>query len=224
VSGLSGGERQRVIFARTLLSGQSVVLLDEPFSALDWSTRFTMLGAVQQLNKSHGIKFIIVSHSLKELLYCSDTLLHIAKGNVLQCGATQEVVQSIYTNKSQTPLSILSYSKPEFNEAFGLYQLTLSNSQQHLYAVPSLVKQNNKLIIESSQIAYSKVKPINESSANVLIGMLENTQQLDEQWLLTVNVDTQLLYCTVSKRQWQQSAVSLGEQIYLTINNLETLN
>ncbi|TMN46290.1 molybdenum ABC transporter ATP-binding protein, partial [Pseudoalteromonas piscicida] len=108
----------------------------------------TMLGAVQQLNKSHGIKFIIVSHSLKELLYCSDTLLHIAKGNVLQCGATQEVVQSIYTNKSQTPLSILSYSKPEFNEAFGLYQLTLSNSQQHLYAVPSLVKQNNKLIIE----------------------------------------------------------------------------
>ncbi|ATC82563.1 MULTISPECIES: ATP-binding cassette domain-containing protein [Pseudoalteromonas] len=224
VSGLSGGERQRVIFARTLLSGQSVVLLDEPFSALDWSTRFTMLGAIQQLNKSHGIKFIIVSHSLKELLYCSDTLLHIAKGSVLQCGATQEVVQSIYTNKSQTPLSILSYSKPEFNDAFGLYQLTLSNSQQHLYAVPSLVKQNHKLIIESSQITYNKVKPINESSANVLIGILENAQQLDEQWLLTVNVDTQLLYCAVSKRQWQQSAVSLGEQIYLTINNLETLN
>ena len=121
-------------------------------------------------------------------------------------------------------MCIRDSSKPEFNEAFGLYQLTLSNSQQHLYAVPSLVKQNHKLIIESSQIAYSKVKPINESSANVLIGMLENTQQLDEQWLLTVNVDTQLLYCTVSKRQWQQSAVSLGEQIYLTINNLETLN
>lgn len=224
VAGLSGGERQRVTFARTLLSGQSVILLDEAFSALDWSTRFTMLGVVQQLNKSHGIKFIIVSHSLKELLYCSDTLIHITKGKVLKFGATQQVVQSIYTNKSQTPLSILSYSKAEFNDAFGLYQLTLSNSLQHLYVLPSLVKQSHKLIIESSQIIYSKAKPANESSANVLTGLLENAQQLDEQWLLTVNVDKQLLYCAVSKRQWQQSAVSLGEQIYLTINNLETLS
>lgn len=224
VAGLSGGERQRVTFARTLLSGQSVILLDEAFSALDWSTRFTMLGVVQQLNKSHGIKFIIVSHSLKELLYCSDTLIHIAKGKVLKFGATQQVVQSIYTNKSQTPLSILSYSKAEFNDAFGLYQLTLSNSLQHLYVLPSLVKQSHKLIIESSQITYSKAKPANESSANVLTGLLENAQQLDEQWLLTVNVDKQLLYCAVSKRQWQQSTVQLSEQVYLTINNLETLS
>ncbi|KPZ62246.1 ATP-binding cassette domain-containing protein [Pseudoalteromonas sp. P1-7a] len=222
VAGLSGGERQRVIFARTLLSGQSVVLLDEPFSALDWSTRFTMLAGVQQLNKSHGIKFIIVSHSLKELLYCSDTLIHMAKGKVLKCGATQDVAHSIYTNKSQTPLSVLSFSKSEFNDAFGLCKLTLSNSLQHVYAVPSLVKQSHRLIIESGQITYSKVKPSNQCSANVLIGMLENTQQLDEQWLLTVNVDTQLLYCAVSKRQWQQSNVQLGEQVYLTINNLET--
>jgi molybdate transport system ATP-binding protein len=224
VAGLSGGERQRVTFARTLLSGQSVILLDEAFSALDWSTRFTMLGVVQQLNKSHGIKFIIVSHSLKELLYCSDTLIHITKGKVLKFGATQQVVQSIYTNKSQTPLSILSYSKAEFNDAFGLYQLTLSNSLQHLYVLPSLVKQSHKLIIESSQITYSKAKPANESSANVLTGLLENAQQLDEQWLLTVNVDKQLLYCAVSKRQWQQSTVQLSEQVYLTINNLETLS
>ncbi|MEJ2912626.1 ATP-binding cassette domain-containing protein [Pseudoalteromonas sp. C12FD-1] len=224
VAGLSGGERQRVTFARTLLSGQSVILLDEAFSALDWSTRFTMLGVVQQLNKSHGIKFIIVSHSLKELLYCSDTLIHITKGKVLKFGATQQVVQSIYTNKSQTPLSILSYSKAEFNDAFGLYQLTLSNSLQHLYVLPSLVKQSHKLIIESSQITYSKAKPASESSANVLTGLLENAQQLDEQWLLTVNVDKQLLYCAVSKRQWQQSTVQLSEQVYLTINNLETLS
>ena len=224
VAGLSGGERQRVTFARTLLSGQSVILLDEAFSALDWSTRFTMLGVVQQLNKSHGIKFIIVSHSLKELLYCSDTLIHIAKGKVLKFGATQQVVQSIYTNKSQTPLSILSYSKAEFNDAFGLYQLTLSNSLQHLYVLPSLVKQSHKLIIESSQITYSKAKPASESSANVLTGLLENAQHLDEQWLLTVNVDKQLLYCAVSKRQWQQSTVQLSEQVYLTINNLETLS
>lgn len=224
VVGLSGGERQRVTFARTLLSGQSVILLDEPFSALDWSTRFTMLGVVQQLNKSHGIKFIIVSHSLKELLYCSDTLIHIAKGKVLKFGATQQVVQSIYTNKSQTPLSILSYSKAEFNDAFGLYQLALSNSLQHLYVLPSLVKQSYKLIIESSQITYSKAKPANESSANILTGVLENAQQLDDQWLLTVNVDTQMLYCVVSKRQWQQSTVQLSEQVYLTINNLETLS
>jgi len=224
VVGLSGGERQRVTFARTLLSGQSVILLDEPFSALDWSTRFTMLGVVQQLNKSHGIKFIIVSHSLKELLYCCDTLIHIAKGKVLKFGATQQVVQSIYTNKSQTPLSILSYSKAEFNDAFGLYQLALSNGLQHLYVLPSLVKQSHKLIIESSQITYSKAKPANESSANILTGVLENAQQLDDQWLLTVNVDTQMLYCVVSKRQWQQSTVKLSEQVYLTINNLETLS
>lgn len=222
VSGLSGGEQQRVIFGRTLLSGQSVILLDEPFSALDWHTRFNMLSAVQELNKQHAIKFIIVSHSLKELLFCSDTLLHIVKGKVLAQGNAQQVANAIYASYNQTPLSVLNYSNQQFDENFQVYKLTLNNSNQSLYVAPEHIKKNQKLIVESAQITCSKAKPSATSDCNVLIGVFEHAKLINNQYQLTITVDTQLIYCTASKRQWQQNEVNKGELLYVSINNLET--
>jgi thiamine transport system ATP-binding protein len=61
-STLSGGEKQRVALARTLLRARPILLLDEPFSALDDGTRVTVRGLVKALTVSHGWTTILVSH------------------------------------------------------------------------------------------------------------------------------------------------------------------
>jgi thiamine transport system ATP-binding protein len=61
-SSLSGGQKQRVALARTLLRARQVLLLDEPFSALDDDTRVTVRTLVGQLTERHGWHTILVSH------------------------------------------------------------------------------------------------------------------------------------------------------------------
>ncbi|MBN9311366.1 ATP-binding cassette domain-containing protein [Devosia sp.] len=64
---LSGGEKQRVALARTLLRNRPVLLLDEPFSALDDETRATIRTLVKSLTERHGWITLLVSHHLDDI-------------------------------------------------------------------------------------------------------------------------------------------------------------
>ena len=66
-STLSGGQKQRVALARTLLRARPVLLLDEPFSALDDDTRAAVRSLVQRLTQQHGWHTLLVSHHLDDL-------------------------------------------------------------------------------------------------------------------------------------------------------------
>lgn len=64
---LSGGEKQRVALARTLLRNRPVLLLDEPFSALDDETRSTIRKLVRSLTERHGWTTLLVSHHVDDV-------------------------------------------------------------------------------------------------------------------------------------------------------------
>lgn len=79
---LSGGMKQRVAIARALAPNPSVLLMDEPFSALDFRTRFELQKELTHIAKSKKIAIIIVSHHLEETIQFSDRLL-ILKNKVI---------------------------------------------------------------------------------------------------------------------------------------------
>ncbi|MBQ4858582.1 ATP-binding cassette domain-containing protein [Pseudoalteromonas sp. MMG007] len=221
VQSLSGGERQRVVFARTLLAGQKLIILDEPFSALDWPLRFKILTTMSNLAAKFNIKFIIVSHSLKELLFCCDTLIQLEKGKVINQGPSGLVAKAIYVNNKQTPLSLLNYDIIKFDEKYGVYHLQIKQSEQQLFVSPNAVEQGGKLVIESEQIAISAIKPIHSENTNVLVCILTSAEVIDSNWQLTLNVDGQTLYCLLSARVWDQSNYNVGDTLYAAIHNLE---
>ncbi|KTF13555.1 ATP-binding cassette domain-containing protein [Pseudoalteromonas sp. 10-33] len=221
VHSLSGGERQRVVFARTLLAGQKFIILDEPFSALDWPLRFKTLSTISELAAKYNIKFILVSHSLKELLFCCDTLVQLNSGKVINHGPSAQVAKAIYANNKQTPLSLINFQIIKFDEKYGVYQLKLQESEQQLFALPSAVEQGNKLILECEQISVSADRPVNVNNSNVLVGVLVNAELINGSWQLALNIDGQTLYCLHSKRLWEQSSYKLGDTLYAAIHNLE---
>lgn len=72
---LSGGMRQRVAFMRTLALDPKVVLLDEPFSALDFQTRLILQADVKRIIRSRGKSAILVTHDIGEAISMADRVL-----------------------------------------------------------------------------------------------------------------------------------------------------
>jgi spermidine/putrescine transport system ATP-binding protein len=91
---LSGGQKQRVAIARALINEPSVLLLDEPLSALDAKLRQHMLIELDQIHDKIGITFIYVTHDQQEALSVSDHIAVMDSGDVLQVGTPHEIYES----------------------------------------------------------------------------------------------------------------------------------
>ena len=90
-SELSGGQQQRVALARTLARKPRLLLLDEPLSALDATTRDHVRSELAHLLRTVGIPAIVVTHDWVDALTLGDQMLVMSGGRVLQAGPPQEV-------------------------------------------------------------------------------------------------------------------------------------
>ncbi|EJL53954.1 ABC-type spermidine/putrescine transport system, ATPase component [Rhizobium sp. CF122] len=88
---LSGGQQQRVALARALGRKPRLMLLDEPFSALDTGLRENMRKAVARVLQSAGIMTILVTHDQAEALSFADQVAVLREGRLIQAGSPQSV-------------------------------------------------------------------------------------------------------------------------------------
>ena len=90
---LSGGQQQRVGIARALASNPAIMLMDEPFGAVDEITRTVLQDSIQELHKQLGTTIVFVTHNIREALRLSDRVLIINQGEVQQICTPDEIVQ-----------------------------------------------------------------------------------------------------------------------------------
>jgi osmoprotectant transport system ATP-binding protein len=91
---LSGGQQQRVGFARALAVGPSVMLLDEPFGALDPVTRDELRVEFQNIRKQLGLTAVMVTHDMTEALLTADLIAVMNHGKLLQIGSPHQLLTS----------------------------------------------------------------------------------------------------------------------------------
>jgi osmoprotectant transport system ATP-binding protein len=88
---LSGGQRQRVALARALAARPEVVLLDEPFGALDAITRSELQGVFAELSERLGITVLLVTHDLREAGRIADRIAVMKDGSILQTASLDDL-------------------------------------------------------------------------------------------------------------------------------------
>ena len=116
---LSGGQQQRIAIARALLLEPSVLLLDEPFSALDAKIRGQMREELKRIQQSLGITIVFVTHDQEEAMALSDRIAVMRQGGIEQVG---------------TPASIYDNPENEFVAGF-IGQMNLIEDAGHKVAV-----------------------------------------------------------------------------------------
>lgn len=90
---LSGGQQQRVALARALAPRPSVLLLDEPLSALDLKLRKQMQIELKRMQQDTGITFVFVTHDQEEALTMSDRIAVMDTGHILQIGSPRDIYE-----------------------------------------------------------------------------------------------------------------------------------
>src|SRR3954468_14271316 len=88
---LSGGQQQRIALARCLAIDPKVLLLDEPFGALDKNLRLDMQIEVKRLQREYGITTILVTHDQEEALSMADRIAVMARGRIEQVSSPTEI-------------------------------------------------------------------------------------------------------------------------------------
>lgn len=89
---LSGGERQRVALARSIVSDRPILLLDEPFAALDPALRREMTALVDRLRRDRGLTVVMVSHQIEEVLDIASRALFVDDGRIVADGPFREMI------------------------------------------------------------------------------------------------------------------------------------
>ncbi len=91
---LSGGQQQRVAIARTLALNPSVILLDEPISALDVANREIMKKELKEIQRKFKSTMIFITHDQEEAFYLSDRIMVMSEGNIEQLDTPKRIYEN----------------------------------------------------------------------------------------------------------------------------------
>jgi len=222
---LSGGQRQRVALARALAREPDVLLLDEPFSAVDQLTREKLYRELAQIRSSLSVPMVLVTHDMLEVQQLADTICLMHHGRSLQSGAVEHVMQRpanariarLLGHKNIVSAKFASGEKGKRLNVFG----TSIAVPDH--AADSLQISNGAdvdiLVDPSAIIMHRHDKPSNGERENPIVARVAEAITMGNDVALKLNIEQtgDYLAFRLSRHVAKRNQVKLGSQVRVSL-------
>ena len=198
---LSGGQRQRVAFARALAPEPQLLLLDEPFAAIDAKIRKELRSWLKELIERVGITSIFVTHDQDEAIEVADEIMIINQGRVEQMG---------------TPWDIYKTPETPFVAEF-IGESTLLSNAHTLKGFESMKPgEESKALIRPEYIEVGREGEVRLPSASVQ-GKVKALHFRGSEWMVEVDVDGMRL---MTYRSLESPVLHIGERVQVLIHRI----
>lgn len=207
-SQLSGGQRQRIALARALAVEPKVLLLDEPFGALDAKVRAELRRWLRRLHDEINVTTVFVTHDQEEALEVADKIVVMNKGRIEQQGTPEEVYD--------TPSNPFVY---EFLGNVNLFHARVKHGHSTIgnIHIPSPEHAERE---EQQGLAYVRPHEIEvltqptENAIKVNLDLVTIVGPVARLEVLT-EIDEQLIHVELSKVQFKQLGISKGDNAWI---------
>ncbi len=196
-SQLSGGQRQRVAFARALAPNPQLLLLDEPFAAIDAKVRQELRTWLKDMIQKLGVTSIFVTHDQDEAIEVADTIIITNKGKIEQVG---------------TPREIYTLPKTAFSCSFFGNASYLNNYEKFLSF--DKIEGVEKAIVRPEFIKITKKDEFQKYVASVSEGVVEQVMFRGDTTEVIVRVNDSVI---VAKRGLDEPTIDVGEKVNVFI-------
>ncbi len=170
---LSGGERQRVAIGRAMLSCPHLLLLDEPFAALDMQRRLEILPLIEALRDEFKIPIVYVSHAIEEVARLAAWVVVLDDGRVTAAGDPAEVLRMAVTEDPRFGgASLLTMRVGKRDQAYGLTELIHPSGTIWLAGPARAEGMDVRVVVKPTDVTLSASPPRGLSMQGMLAGKL----------------------------------------------------
>ena len=224
-SALSGGQQQRVAVARALARDPQVLLMDEPFSAVDRVTRQKLYRELAELRRALKMPLVLVTHDLDEAASLADRMCILYRGRTLQIGSPDEImsrpdnalIARLVDLRNVFEGKVLSHEGERGRTLLQWQVHTLELPYTPQYAVGSPVCW---AIPAASVVLHRLDRPSRNAPQNALDGIVANCVSLGQSTSLDLQVDGaagKSLYLSIPTHLARRNGIAIGQRARVSL-------
>ena len=223
-AGLSGGERQRVAIARALLTSPRLLLMDEPLSALDATSKREILPYLERLHSELDIPIIYVSHALDEVARLADQLVLMEQGRVLASGSLGEMLGrlDLPTAHLDDAGAMIETRVAAHDEQYHLTRLDFSGGSLWVSKVDRTLGSTVRTRVLARDVSIATAAPHGSSIANILAARVAEIQdEGPDRVSLRLSVGSgQVLLSRITRRSRDQLELTVGKEVFAQVKSV----
>lgn len=219
---LSGGEKSRVAIGRALLSNPALLLMDEPFAALDDTRKAELLPYIEALRDRTKTPILYVSHALPEVARLATTLVVLDHGKVLRAGPASDLLADpdLAPAMGLRDAGAVLAAAITAQDADGLTQLQTAGGPIWLPRIASPIGAILRLRIAAQDVILSRSRPEGLSALNILAGTVREIRLTDQGALIQIALGPEHLLARITHRSAQALNLAPGLPIFAIVKSV----
>ena len=221
---LSGGERQRVAIGRALLSQPTLLLMDEPSSALDRAAKDEIMPFLERLRDRHLMPIVYISHDIAEVERLADQLVLMDKGRAIAAGPLADLQSdpSLPLASAREAAVTLEGTVEAHDPRYGLLTLGVRGGRFLVPAPPASIGDHRRLRIVARDVSLARETPGLSSILNSLPGRVVSARLINSNEMLAVVAlgaegSGARLLSRLTRKSWEQLALAEGMSVYVQV-------